>query len=144
MSTTEKSNPIKILVYSSDIVVDRIAPLLEGADTEVITISAKLTSSNLEFLLTHSGDIALAILDITEQYTGCLCRFLGQINGIPVVLLVDSNKTNWEVLGNCAASAYIPLSAGDTELAMRLKAITRRITALKQKEQNQLLFSERV
>jgi hypothetical protein len=144
VTINDQPNLIKCLIYSSDMVAEKIAPLIEEAGIKPVVISSELTSPDLEFLLSHSSDLELAILEINEEYTGCLCRFFGETKGIPVVLLVDNNTADWASLGKCEASAFVPLNAGKTELAVRLKAITSRIMTAKQREQKQLLFSERV
>ena len=111
---------MRVLVYGSDTVANRISPLLNSGGVEMIAVSNKSISwKNLS-----SGalnEAAMAIVDVTEPNANRLCHYFWQAH-VPLVLLTD-NQADWARLCGHEAYAYIPYAAGELEFAIRLKNI---------------------
>lgn len=125
---------MKAVVYASEIIASRIRPILIENGVEMIAFSGKVGGEKLDYLLENLDEIELAILDTLEEYADFLCDFFAELGGLPVVLLVDHRVADWEKLCGSKASAFIPYSAGEMELAARLKNVIARTISVRGKK----------
>ena len=116
---------MKVLVYGNELVAGRISPLLKEMGLEMVPVSGDMPGCALDCFLRNMTDIELAILDTSEEFSGHLCSLLDKVEYIPVALLVNNDTADWEWLGSCEASAYIPLEVGEEEFASRLQLVIR-------------------
>jgi len=114
---------MKAAVYGSEIVASRVRPILAEYGFEIIAFSGELGSDKLDYLLENLDEMRLAIVDTLEEHADSLCGFLGELEALPVVLLIDYTRADWEKFCSFEASAFVPHSAGEMEFASRLKKV---------------------
>lgn len=60
------------------------------------------------------------------QEAGLICNLIRQHTHIPIVLVVDSERAQWDILARAYADGYISAEASGAEVAARLQAVLRR------------------
>jgi DNA-binding response OmpR family regulator len=98
----------------------------------------KATLNGKRVHLTRVADLAEAVrlldrencdvfmVDSAVENAHIVCRTVGNLGHIPLVLYVSGRKMNWKKLTSLHVDGYLSYSVGGAELAARLQAVVRR------------------
>ena len=100
-----------------------------GDRTMTRKLSTSLSEEGVEvvrMLTPRRKSFDLAVVDSSAEEAEAACRYIKQVWGIPVVLVVKRKQTDWERLQALDTDAYIPEDVSSAELIARLRAVVRR------------------
>ena len=101
-----------------------------GDRTMIRKLSTSLSEEGVEVVsmitLPKRKRFDLAVVDSSAEEAEVACRYIKQVWGIPVVLVVKRKQTDWERLQALDTDAYIPEDVSSAELIARLRAVVRR------------------
>lgn len=69
----------------------------------------------------------MAFVDCNSEDAESTCLYINKMWRIPICLLIDGQKPNWQKLDSFNCSGYIDLTIGNDELGARLNSMIRRI-----------------
>ena len=88
------------------------------------------------------NSVDVAIVDGLVEGASEICRVIGRLVNIPVVLTVGDSQIEWERLQSLDIDGYLPEGAGDAEIVARLRAVVRRIARVESVGQKQCSMAE--
>lgn len=107
---------MRVMVFGREMMIQRLTTSLAGEGIEVVHTKARLEPERFD----------LAVVDSSVEEADIACRYIKELGGIPVVLIVRERHADWERLQSLDSDGYIPERMGAAELAARLRAVVRR------------------
>ena len=120
---------MRIAVYGSEAIADRIRKSLNGRETSLISILPGVFARHDFPALDRLLDADLIIMEAAAADADEVCKHLKRFWHVPLIMLFDESHADWEQLCYCGASAYIPLSTGQREFESRMQSAITSISA---------------
>ena len=120
---------MKVLVYGREPLKTKTTSILTGYGMEVIDISR---TAEMPVALDSCEKPHLALIDRKAKDATGVSEFIQELWGIFTVLIIGSDKEDWQGLESFMASGYVPDTFSNDELIARLLAIHRRAISLSQ------------
>ncbi len=100
---------------------------LKGSEIELVSISEWLE----EATSSRGDSVDIAIIEGSLNKAEEACAFAQLVWDIPVVVLTSDKETSWERVNLMNPNGYISQGMGHSEIAARLWAVIRRLSANK-------------
>ena len=113
---------MRVMAFGDEIVIRRLTIPLAREGIEVVGFSDVLKAA----ASMKQERYDLAIVDSRIGKARLVCHCIGQLGGIPVVLMIRETRVDWRKLQSLAVDGYIPDWVGQAEMAARLRSIVRR------------------
>jgi hypothetical protein len=120
---------MRIAVYGSEAIADRVRKSLNGRETSLIPILPGVFARHDFPALDRMLDADLIIMEAAAADADKVCKHLKGFWHVPLIMLFDESHADWEQLCYCGASAYIPLSTGEREFESRMQSAITIISA---------------
>ncbi|MDD5509449.1 MAG: hypothetical protein PHI12_01365 [Dehalococcoidales bacterium] len=120
---------LRIAVYSSETIAERVSKCLNGTETTLVPILPGVFARRDFPALDRLLDADLIIMEAASPDATNVCQHLKRFWHVPLIMLVDQSHVDWEQLCWCGASGYIPLSAGEREFDSRINSATQNLIA---------------
>ncbi|MFC1984244.1 hypothetical protein ACFLVO_04470 [Chloroflexota bacterium] len=124
---------MRVLVFGRLPIMQRVTELLREEGIIVISISngfAELID------LLKPDEFSLAILDCCAEQTEVAYYRISELGAIPIVFMMSDRRADWKRIQSLDAIGYLPVQAGNRELATRLRVILRHCLTHKQTEKS--------
>ena len=113
---------MKVLVFGSKSIVRKITESLKWIGIELVSLS-EMTEV---IALLKQKMFALVLVDSLSNETEAVCNHIRELGTVPLILVVNSRKTDWKRLQPLDVDGYLPTEVGRNELTARLRAMHRR------------------
>jgi DNA-binding response OmpR family regulator len=113
---------MRVIIVGSEVNTIGLTHSLSTQGFEVVSLSEALDAE----LLPKQAASDVAVVDGSLKHADAACRNIMQLTKLPVVLLVDSKRTDWKKLLSLGVQGYILRDERRAELAARLMAVSRR------------------
>ena len=113
---------MRVMVFSSKVIARRLIASLAEEGIELVRLS-ELTEA---ITLVKRERFDLALVDSLGEEAETVCRCIGELGCVPVVLMVDRTRADWARLQSLGIHGYLPRGANGAELAARMRAVARR------------------
>jgi len=113
---------MRVMAFGNELMIRRLTTLLASEQIEVVGFSE--VSKAVASIKKERYDLAL--VDSRLEKAKLVCHCIGELWGIPVVLMIKETWADWRKLHSLAVDGYIPDWVGQAEMAARLRSIVRR------------------
>ena len=113
---------VRVLFFGTKIALRRLTAALHGEKVDIVSPSQATEA----ITRLKRGRFDLVIIDSSLPETDTIWRRIKSIKYVPVALLVNKPKVDWQRLNSLDVNGYIPLGTKGTELLARLRAVARR------------------
>ena len=113
---------MRLAVFGNEVTVLRLTVSLAGRGVELVRLSeAREAKTRL-----RREKFDLAVVDNLAEEAETICRYIGKLKRVPLVLMVGKKRVDWEKLSSLGIAGYITQAANGAELVARLQAVSRR------------------
>lgn len=116
---------LKVFLFGSSKAEQKLKTTLNGKRVHLTRVTGLAEAISL--LDREKCDVFM--VESAMENAHIVCRTVGNLDHIPLVLYVSRRKMNWERLRSLNVDGYLPDSVGGAELAARLQAVVRRHSA---------------
>lgn len=117
---------LTIVLYGSRDEGDRIKLVSHPSEVEIIYLTQTINEARDLMSLENLRDIDLAIVDSAETGAKQVCNYFARVRRMGVALLVNGGYEDWAEWTHYPVLAYISKTAGDKELAARIRSFISR------------------